>query len=514
MKTAHGHTMGDAYSCFQKYVRRGSPDDALHWGAQIGRTVESSKGFPNALKKRLMQHALEDVGHVNYALVLNATKAKTWEALVPWIRALCALPKTRAAAWMNRVAVQYVANPAGAPTELLAAAADVLVKHRDGRLTELEAQFGKAAMRLYKELNNEVLVFHCLLLEKAGAVKPAEIPALDAGAVDAVLLDTPREVPDFALDKHTARGKRLGRGYAHFLATMVVAPRLFAGEDPFEAEARALYTDGKEQRVRHLLADSLKPAPAAPAPAPAAPAAPAEKPKRKVKAKAAPAAPAPAAAADPLVGCTDVLQAQLLTGRHKPRVWYATRGGKQLVIKGPVKAAERAANLASEALKEKLGLPRTNLHEEGEYLVMDSLIDYTTLETHVVSSKLESEVRVPVASVMPVWSSAMLAEAPLALGLMKGLLFRKIAGANDTCARNFVVAGGAVYSIDDAALGVTTAHMWKKALMREKAAHVAALSNVWAELTAVMAEWRTVLADNAAALAVLDAHAERSGWAW
>ena len=101
-KTPHGHIMAEVYSCFQKYVRRGESDDALYWGAQIGRGGADGAGaFPNALKKRLMQHALEDVGHVNYALALNAAKTKTWEALVPWVRVLCALPKTRAAAWMN-----------------------------------------------------------------------------------------------------------------------------------------------------------------------------------------------------------------------------------------------------------------------------------------------------------------------------------------------------------------------------------------------------------------------------
>lgn len=495
--------MAEVYSCFQKYVRRGEADDALYWGAQIGRGIGA---FPNALKKRLMQHALEDVGHVNYALALNATKAKTWEALIPWIRVLCALSKTRAAAWMNRVAVQYVTNPTAAPSPLLRSAAEVLVKHRDGRLAELEAEFGKPALRLYKELNNEVLVFHCLLLAANGMVSQAELPALTehTGVVDDALLDTVREVPDFALDKHTARGKRMGRGYAHFLATMVVAPRLFTEPEPFEIEARALYTDGKEQRVRHLLAKSL--VTAAPAPTKSVPMC-------KETGKTS-VLPMPSLTVNPLDDCTDVLQAQLLTGKHKPRVWYATRGDKQLVVKGPMKATERAANLASEALKEKLGLPRTNLHEEGEYLVMDSLIDYTALETRMASSKLESEVRVPVASAMPVWSSAMLADKTLALGLMKGLLFRKIAGANDTCARNFVVADGKVYSVDDAAMGVKTPNMWKKALVREKAAYEAALRAVWVELAAVMAEWRTLLAEDAVALAVLDTHAERSGWAW
>ncbi len=489
LTTPHGHIMAEVYSSFQKSVRRGTTDDALYWGAQIGRT------YPNALKKRLLQHSLEDVGHIGYALALLAAKPKTWDALIPWLRILCELPKTRAAAWMNRVAVQYVADPSAAPSPLLRSAAEVLLQHRDERLEELKALFGSPALRLYKELNHEVLVFHCILLEKAGVVKPAALPTLDSMCAslekEAALLDTPRDVPDFALDKHTVRGKRLGRGYAHFLTTMVVEPRLFAEADPFEAEARALYTDGKEQRVRHILA--LLAAPAIPS---------------------VPEVLAVVEVAGPLPGCTGALQAQLLTGKHKPRVWYATRDSKQLVIKGPVSAKERDGNLVSEALKVKLGLPCTNLHAEGDYLVMDSLIDYTKLKTHVVSSKLEKEVRVPLGAEMPVWDSTMLTDPVLALGVMKGLLFRKIAGANDTCARNFVVAGGAVHSIDDSALRVETAHMWKKELVREKGAYKEALTSVWAEMKTTVREWRLLLSDDAFAMAQLKIHLKRSRWSW
>ena len=496
-KTAHGHVMAEVYSAFQKAVRRGDADDALYWGAQIGQP------FPNALKKRLMQHALEDVCAPKYALDLMGAKAKTWPALVPWVRALCALKKSRAGAWMNRVAVQYVGG-AEAPSALLADAAAVLVAHRDGGLEALKAKFGAAAMRVYKELNNEVLMFHCLLLTAAAiVVEDAYALPEDELAAD---LDTPREVPEFALDKHTARGKALGRGYAHFLETMVVAPRLFPEGDPFETEARALYTDGKEQRVRHILAAS-KAAGGAGA-EPAKPAKAAKKPRAAPKAKPMAAAPAAAPA-----GYSDVLQAQLLTGKHKPRVWFATDAdGKQVVVKGPVKAAERAAVLRTEALKARLSQPHTHMREEGEYLVCDSLLDYKALETRVVSSKLETDVRVPVFT--GGWEHAMLADDALAVQLFLGLLLRKVAGANDTCTRNFIVSHGRVYSIDDAALGKTTACMWKKPLGKTAGVYAAALARVWTQVADAMAAWLILLADDPFALAQLDAHATPAGWKW
>ena len=498
-KTAHGHVMAEVYSCLQKAVRRGDADEALYWGAQIG------EPFPNALKKRLMQHALEDVCAPEYARALMGAKAKTWVALVPWVRALCAVRKSRAAAWMNRVAVQYIADPAAAPTPLLGAAALALVQHRDGQLTALGARFGASTMRVYKELNNEVLVFHCMLLVEAGIVTE-DAYALGAATTDDVDLATVRTVPDYALDKHTARGKALGRGYAHFLETMVVAPRLFPADagDPFELEARALYTDGKEQRVRHILAASV-----------AAAAKPAKPPKEPKAAKPPkePKAAKPVAGTTVPAGFTDVLQAQLLTGKHKPRVWFATDAdGAQVVVKGPVKAAERAAVMQTEALKVRLGLPHTHMRTHGEYLVCDSLLDYKTLETRVVSSTLETDVRVPIFT--GGWDHAMLADDDSAAQLFLGLLLRKVAGANDTCTRNFIVAGGKVYSIDDAALGKTTTHMWKKPLMKQAPAYAAALARVWTRVEAAMAVWRGLLAADAFAMAQLTAHATPAGWKW
>ena len=492
-KTAHEHVMAEVYSCLQKAVRRGDADEALYWGAQIGQP------FPNALKKRLMQHALEDVCAPQYARALMGAKAKTFAALVPWVRALCGLRKSRAAAWMNRVAVQYIADPAVSPTPLLGAAALALVQHRDGQLEALGARFGADAMRVYKELNNEVLMFHCMLLVEAGIVVE-DAYVLGSTTTDDVDLETPRTVPDFALDRHTARGKALGRGYAHFLETMVVAPRLFPADagDPFEMEARALYTDGKEQRVRHILAASVA--------AGGAGAEPAVKPKAK--------AAKPVAATTVPAGFTDVLQAQLLTGKHKPRVWFAMDAdGAQVVVKGPVKAAERTAVMRSEALKVRLGLPHTHMREMGEFLVCDSLLDYKTLETRAVSSKLETEVRVPVMT--GGWDHALLADDDSAVQLFLGLLLRKVAGANDTCTRNFIVAGGRVYSIDDAALGKTTSHMWKKPLGKAAAAaSTAALARVWSRVEEAMLVWRGLLAADAFAMEQLTAHATPAGWKW
>jgi hypothetical protein len=148
----------------------------------------------------------------------------------------------------------------------------------------------------------------------------------------------------------------------------------------------------------------------------------------------------------------------------------------------------------------------------GEFLVCDSLLDYKTLETRVVSSKLETDVRVPIFT--GGWDHALLADDDSAVQLFLGLLLRKVAGANDTCTRNFIVAGGHVYSIDDAALGKTTSHMWKKPLGKAAAAYAATLARVWPRVAAEMSRWRGLLAAEAFAMAQLTAHATPAGWKW
>jgi hypothetical protein len=212
----------------------------------------------------------------------------------------------------------------------------------------------------------------------------------------------------------------------------------------------------------------------------------------------------------------DFLQAQPITGRTKPRVWFATQEatGKQVVIKGPVPLQERIQCMKSELLKQALGLPHTNMHSEGSFLIQDSLLDYKALATRVVTTKLEADVRVPVNGTVPPWGHDMLSDGEMAYKILEGLLFRKVAGTNDTCTRNFIVIGKTVYSIDDASLGVDTPLMWKLGLVKPRKAYEAALDAAWYRLTETMARWRAALAENAFALKQLDKYGVKANWKW
>lgn len=503
LKTSHGFSMGDAYSAFQKYLRRGDIDYALYWGAQIGRSVGDIKGYPNALKKRLLQHVLEDIGHLPYALrLLNSIKTPTWEELVQWIVLFCQLHKTRAAAWINRVAVEYITNPRCAPSKILKLVAETLILHRDRKIKELEEIYGKDIMKLYKFINNEVLVFHTYLLIKNCIIVPDKMVLMLPNVPD-VDLDTLREIPDWVFDKHTIKGKALGRGYTHFLETMIVNPRMFDTEDPFEIEARNLYTNGKEQRVRHILMQSTQ------IPTP---------PILRKRPEIVNDEPALV----PTILKNNFkcfLQAQPITGRTKPRTWFATNKitGKQVVIKGPMESNDINNCIKSELIKKILNLPNTNiriLEDDISYIIQDSLVDYTILPTHIISTKLETDICVPENLSVPGWNHDMVDNTDLAYKILEGLLFRKVVGTNDTCTRNFIVIDNIIYSIDDASLDIDTDYMWKIPLIKPLKKYQNVLDICWDKLVETISIWRTKLIGNVFALKQLDKYSNLENWKW
>jgi replication-associated recombination protein RarA len=52
-----------------------------------------------------------------------------------------------------------------------------------------------------------------------------------------------REIPDFALDKHTAKGRTLKRGWRHFWEHGARLENKTPADDPYEATARAIRRD-------------------------------------------------------------------------------------------------------------------------------------------------------------------------------------------------------------------------------------------------------------------------------
>jgi replication-associated recombination protein RarA len=59
-----------------------------------------------------------------------------------------------------------------------------------------------------------------------------------------------REIPDYALDRHTAAGKRLGRGWPHFFDVGAHLENRGDVPDPFEEEGRAVRENGNRRRLK------------------------------------------------------------------------------------------------------------------------------------------------------------------------------------------------------------------------------------------------------------------------
>jgi replication-associated recombination protein RarA len=71
---------------------------------------------------------------------------------------------------------------------------------------------------------------------------------VDWGLISHYLDDVVRELPDVALDKHTGRGRRLRRGWAHFFeeGTQLSMHDIQPLEEAYRAQARRLLEGGPE----------------------------------------------------------------------------------------------------------------------------------------------------------------------------------------------------------------------------------------------------------------------------
>ncbi|GMI05834.1 hypothetical protein TrLO_g363 [Triparma laevis f. longispina] len=247
--------MALCYSALQKSLRVCDLKATNYWSHQIGDL------YPNALRKRLCQNSLEDACGLKFSLdLLKKTKKTkpTFEELKPYVYSLTNAPKTHISAWLNRVAADHLYNnlptsPSGSEIER---AAHSLNLHSEGKDKELTFLWGDDIMRLYKYTNCDPLVFMSSILISEKRPELKSIQNLQFGT-----LQEPEkcEVLDYYNDKHTKIGKKMGRGYDHFLSNIVLSNPVYrSNAEPYRTKAEELYRefriDGKgELRVKHVL---------------------------------------------------------------------------------------------------------------------------------------------------------------------------------------------------------------------------------------------------------------------
>ena len=251
-KTSNNYTVSTVYSALQKSIRSGDRGGCSYWSKELDK-------WPNALRKRLLQNALEDSADISFCMslfrALPPSRKPTYDELTPYVGALCELPKTHISAWLNRVAADelWKSNLGSPEGNELEQATHALKLHSEGRVAELSDIFGDEAVALYKYVNRDPLVFHCLILSKRPEIKSKESFVLQS------LPDAPPQpIKDYYLDKHTREGKKKGRGYSHFINNMILNKPIYEiDSEPYRARATKLYTtfreNGKECRVAHVL---------------------------------------------------------------------------------------------------------------------------------------------------------------------------------------------------------------------------------------------------------------------
>lgn len=284
-------TADEVVSVLQKEIRRGS-QEALTWGL-----VLYENGYANAAFNRLRVIAMEDAAvKIRLPVVVDAlydefksamkknnikklTETKSCEecktALLKAIQLLVLSPKTRclnhALALARKTLVDDVKvyTPKGALDEFNAKIAlgdfesTLVAALRVMIWDDKECTFGMwktmkemtnfdpllYTLQKWKSVNESLSIAQALVLVLRGKTNQLTyLSGFDVDKIDTTSLVVGQippflpEVPDYAIDKHTSRGKKMGRGVAHFYRVgALVNNEPFA--DPWVQCARAWYEE-------------------------------------------------------------------------------------------------------------------------------------------------------------------------------------------------------------------------------------------------------------------------------
>ena len=154
-------------------------------------------------------------------------------------------------------------------------------------------------------------------------------------------------------------------------------------------------------------------------------------------------------------GFKDIIQAQLITSKNKPCVYYVTskKDNKKYVLKGPMTGQMRKQVMRTETLKKRLNINHLNVEFinlfNQNWMKSDSLLDYDPSLKTLKSSKLEENVYIYSGENCNI-DFRMINE--YFIEIFEQYLLKLLVGANDICVRNFIHKDGKVYSIDDHSL--------------------------------------------------------------
>ena len=451
------------YSCLQKSMRRNDYALALEM-------VKEFKDYPNALKKRLIYDCCEDCPNLYLINAIYNTKPEMTK-LAPFVKIICEHIKCREVILGFRVACQ---TPKLDPNEDFEDADDMfkwcqrlfsklcvtngdcdsLIKYFITKYPQLKEM---KLSQIYNFINKNRLALYAVI----AFFKIPYITKQDYGVYTPIstfdfTFDPKLVLPKYVYDKHVRSSPPEQKSYKFFIENIVLSPRM--PKTKLEMEGERLYITTNQASGEFIKPDTPNSV------------APTGSTKLRTKTKSTSKPANEGKVDDPLTATSinqlKLLQVQLITAKHKPRVWFCN---DRYVLKGPMTSEQCEQLELSDKLKALFQLKTVNYRRltlDGKlYLLSDCLYDVDYNNFIVKSSKLESNVNIYNGPIHGIDNSSIKSYLPhIQLDLLKNLAFRKLIGTNDTCERNIIIDPklNFVASIDDPVLLTDTPFIFKK----------------------------------------------------
>jgi len=417
--TSEGN-VGLLYSIIQKCIRRGLEKETLFYSQ-----ILYNEATKNSLRKRLVYVVNEDICHLDLSEeIMNCED----EDLFKYVIVCCRLKKTHDSAWLSRLALHYSMNNLKTDDEELLEAMKLTEFVRKKEYESIKQFLGKYnKMYNYSSKNN--LVWSSLIMWKRRPELKQEY------SIDNIILPEPKkfnEIPFWVKDKHVPGGTK---GYQFFFDNSLVVNEAIYEDmwgdciDRYAEECKKVYLDDEKNLGNGKTKELYKKWD--------------EKDLPDLKDEKI------------IPGFKNVIQAQLLTRKNNPCVYYVTskKDNKKYVLKGPMTGKMRKQIMRTETLKKRLKLNHLNVEcinlFNQNWMKSDSLLDYDPSLKTLKSSKLEENVYIYSGENCNV-EFEMINES--FIEIFEQYLLKLLVGANDICARNFIHKDGKVYSIDDHSL--------------------------------------------------------------
>jgi hypothetical protein len=207
----------------------------------------------------------------------------------------------------------------------------------------------------------------------------------------------------------------------------------------------------------------------------------------------------------------DMLQVAPRTGADKVRVFYARdEDWNPVIMKGPLSQEEINAMLETERIKRILGVPRTNVRQDEDFLIADCLYDYDYEDSHTCVSGIDKGQKLSNIK-LKMWKHDFEGKT-LERSFLKALALRLILGTDDTVPRNFVVIGETVYSIDDPAWKIEPIRLWK--IKNHTKKYTDMLDQHWDWVQAFLKDWKKQKSIGTFSIRMCNKYLKRENWSF